>query len=212
MPAEQQRLKNCWPKICESIEKVQQPFRRRHLNRILAETFTKVNRPVLQQGETSGIMLSRMDKDDITCELFGNIDELSATLGMVRAENVSCQFKTIILRIQQELIAFCADIASGSESVSSEHIRQMESDTEQIESELPAVTQFILPGENRLSAMLHFSRTVCRRAERTLTTYCRMRKDVPCHSAYLNRLSSLLFAMARKAEIEQPRVSAFALE
>ena len=140
-----------------------------------------------------------MDKDDITCELFGTIDELSATLGLVRAEGLSASFEAIILRIQQELIAFCAGIASGSATISSEHVRQIESDTEQIESELPTITQFIISGTNRLSAALHFSRTVCRRAERTLTAYCRIRNDYPYHLAYLNRLSDLLFAMARKA-------------
>ncbi|MCL2004861.1 MAG: cob(I)yrinic acid a,c-diamide adenosyltransferase [Planctomycetaceae bacterium] len=140
-----------------------------------------------------------MDKDDITCDLFGSIDELSATLGLVRAEGPSVPFAGIILRIQQELIAFCADIASGSATISSEHVRQIESDTERFEAELPTISQFIISGDNRLSAMLHLARTVCRRAERTLTTYCRTRKNCPDHADYLNRLSDLLFAMARKA-------------
>ena len=140
-----------------------------------------------------------MSKDDITLEVCGTIDELSASLGMIRAEGLPTQYETIILRIQQELISFCADIVFDSAMILPEHVRQMESEIDLIGSELPTLTQFVIPGENRTSAMLHLSRTICRRAERSLVSLCHSKEKPPLLVAYLNRLSDLLFVMARKA-------------
>ena len=149
-------------------------------------------------GTTSLFDGTRVDKDDATIEVCGNIDELSALLGLVRAEELPGQFDPIILRIQQELIAFCTDIFFDSAKISPEHIQQIEAEIDRLESELPPLTQFVLPGKNRSSALLHLSRTVCRRAERSLVKLCRTKKKLPSLIAYLNRLSDLLFVMARK--------------
>ena len=144
-----------------------------------------------------------VDKDDQAIEICGTIDELSASLGVVRTEELSPQFETILLRIQRELIAFCTEIATNSVTITSEHVRQLESDIDRIASELPPLTQFIIPGKNRTSAMLHLSRTICRRAERCLVTLyhteiCRTENPSLHLIAYLNRLSDLLFVLARK--------------
>ena len=144
----------------------------------------------------------RGDKDDPVIDVCGNIDEFSASLGLVRAEGLPTQFKTIILRIQQELITFCAEVVSNSVAISLEHVQQIESDIDRISAELPPLTQFVISGENRLSALLHLSRTVCRRAERSTVTLCRTEQKSPYLVAYLNRLSDLLFVMARKAGSE----------
>jgi len=141
----------------------------------------------------------RVDKDAPSIDVCGNIDELSASLGILRAEGLPEQFESIILRIQQELLVFCVDIVSDSATISSEHVRQMESEIDRINAELPPLTQFIIPGENRLSALLHLSRTISRRAERSLITLYRTETKSPHLVAYLNRLSGLLFVMARKA-------------
>ena len=148
-------------------------------------------------GTTSLYGVVRVDKDDPSIEVCGNIDELSASLGIVRTERLPAQFESIILRIQQELIACCTDIVSDKTTISSEHVQRIESDIDRIESELPPLMQFIIPGENRLSALLHLSRTVCRRAERSLVTLCRTEDKPPLLVAYLNRLGDLLFVLAR---------------
>jgi cob(I)alamin adenosyltransferase len=153
-------------------------------------------------GTTSLYGGARVDKDDPSIEGCGNMDELSASLGVVRSEGLPMPFESILLRIQQELMAFCADMVSGSATISLEHIRQLESDIDRIGSELPPLTEFIIPGENRLSALLHLSRTVCRRAERSLVTLCRTESPSPHLVAYLNRLSDLLFVMAQKTSEE----------
>jgi cob(I)alamin adenosyltransferase len=154
-----------------------------------------------RKGDTGTTSLCggvRVNKDDPAIEVCGTIDELSASLGVVRTERLSPQFDPILLRIQQELIGFCAEIVANSEVIALEHVQQLESDIDRIESELPPLTQFIIPGENRTSAMLHLSRTICRRAERRLTTRCRTENSSPYLLAYLNRLSDLLFVIARK--------------
>jgi cob(I)alamin adenosyltransferase len=156
-----------------------------------------------RQGDTGTTSLYggvRVDKDDLGIEVCGVIDELSASLGMVRTEGLPGRFETIILRIQCELIAFCADIVSDTRTISPEHVQQMESEIDSIESALLPLVQFVIPGVNRLSAMLHISRTICRRAERSLITLCRTQNQSPPLVAYLNRLSDLLFVMARASE------------
>jgi len=154
-----------------------------------------------RKGDTGTTLLYggvRVEKDDPGIEVCGNIDELSASLGMVRAEGLPPQFETIIVRIQQELISFCSDIVSGSATILPEHTWKLESEIDRIESELPPLAQFIIPGDNRISATLHLSRTICRRAERRLVTLFRTRHKLPHLTVYLNRLSDLLFVMARK--------------
>ena len=144
----------------------------------------------------------RVDKDDPGIDVCGNIDELSASLGVVRAEGLPVPLETIILRIQQELITFCAEIVCDSVTISPEHVRRIESDIDHIGSGLPPFTQFAIPGDNRLSALLHVSRTVCRRAERSVVTLCRTETKSLHLIAYVNRLSDLLFVMARKVSWE----------
>ena len=139
----------------------------------------------------------RVEKDSPHIEVCGHLDELSASLGMVRAEGLPAEYEAIVLRIQQEIISFCAEIVSDSAKIQLEHIRQIETEIDRIEGELPPLTQFIISGENQISALLHLSRTICRRAERSLVTLFRVRQKSPHLVAYLNRLGDLLFVMAR---------------
>ena len=155
-----------------------------------------------RQGDTGTTSLYcgvRVDKDAPSIEVCGNIDELSASLGMIRVDGVQ-PFETLILRIQQELIAFCADIVSDSATISQGHVQRLESEIDRLELELPPLTQFVMAGESRTSAALHLSRTICRRAERSLVTFLRTQQKSPHLTAYLNRLGDLLFVMARYGE------------
>jgi len=156
-------------------------------------------------GTTSLYSGVRVEKDDPGIEVCGSIDELSASLGMVRTEGLPPQFEPLIVRIQQELISFCTDIVSGSATISPEHIWKLESEIDRMAPGLPPLSQFIIPGDNRISAMLHLSRTICRRAERRLVTLFRTRHKLPHLVVYLNRLSDLLFVMARKVSETVPQ-------
>jgi cob(I)alamin adenosyltransferase len=141
----------------------------------------------------------RADKDHPQIEVCGNIDELSASLGVVRAEGLPAELEPLVLRIQHELIVFCTEIVSDNKLISPEHIHRLEEEIDRIELELPPLKQFIIAGENRISSALHVARTICRRAERSLTALFRVKEKSPYLLCYLNRLSDLLFLMARKA-------------
>ena len=157
-----------------------------------------------RQGDTGTTLLYggvRVDKDDAVMEVCGNIDELSASLGIVRTEELPRPFDAVILRIQQELIALCTEVFFDSAKISPEHVQQIETEIDRIESELPPLKQFVISGEHRSSALLHLSRTICRRTERSLVKLCRAEKKSPHLIAYLNRLSDLLFVMARKCPV-----------
>lgn len=151
-------------------------------------------------GTTSLYGGGRVAKDDPRMEVCGTIDELSASLGLVRAEGLSEEFECIIMRIQRELISLCTEIVSDTRMISMEHVRQIEGNIDHIEPTLPPLANFIISGDHRLSSLLHFSRTVCRRAERHFVTLCRTENLSPILIAYLNRLSDLLFITARAHE------------
>ncbi len=163
-------------------------------------------------GETTLLTGPRVAKDELRIALCGDLDELSSVLGIVRAEGLTendaaAKFEELIFRIQSELLQFGAEIVCvtplrlKTSTIDHDHIRRLEQEIDEIEISLPPLTQFIIPGRNKISAYLHLARTVCRRAERSLVTLTRKEPDVSLTLlAYLNRLSDLLFVMARWSE------------
>jgi cob(I)alamin adenosyltransferase len=110
------------------------------------------------------------------------------------------QFDAAVFRIQQELIEFGTEIADPANKQRIEHcyVQKFEKEIDKWEAILPPFPQFIIPGADRASAFLHLARTVCRRAERSLVSLLQAEPDVSATLlAYLNRLSDLLFVMAR---------------
>ncbi len=159
------------------------------------------------RGETALFFGPRVAKDELRIALCGDLDELSATLGIVRAEGLSAQHERMIFRIQNELLQFGAEIVCGDPSrlrgqtLNQEHVRQLEREIDDLETALPPLHRFVIPGENKASAYLHLARTVCRRAERSLVTLARNEPNLtPVLLAYLNRLSDWLFVLARSVQ------------
>lgn len=157
------------------------------------------------QGDTSLYSGPRIAKDQARIAVCGDIDELSSILGVVRAEGVAPRHAEILLRIQHELIDFCAEVVClspvqyGTRKLGPEQIGRMESEIDSIAPFLSPLTEFVIPGDNKTSATLHWARTVCRRAERGLVSLVRREPDVSTTLlAYLNRLSDLLFVLARR--------------
>jgi cob(I)alamin adenosyltransferase len=165
------------------------------------------------QGITCLANNERVPKDDLRIEVCGSIDELSAVLGLVRTENVPAVLSGIIFRIQNELIAAGAEVAeyNTADKISAGHVQQLEADIAQIkempekkmpEEKLPEEKpfRFLIPGSTKISALLHFARTVCRRTERRLTALYRIGGEQAAENSellpYFNRLSSLLFFLA----------------
>ncbi len=154
-------------------------------------------------GETGLIGGARVPKDDLRVEAYGNVDELNATLGLTRCFIEHEDLNALMERIQRQLFDMGAELASPPErahqfaTLSEADVQALEQAIDQLEAELEPLRQFILPGGTPAAAALHLARTVCRRAERRVVTLHRHSTVRPVVIQYLNRLSDLLFVMAR---------------
>jgi cob(I)alamin adenosyltransferase len=148
---------------------------------------------------------SRVPKDDPRIEAYGTVDELNAVLGLARAQGLDPGADALVADLQNQLFlvgSALADVAPNGpfhNAVTAAHAEQLETTIDSLESELPPLVQFILPGGTPAAAQLHLARTVCRRAERLLVALSRRPdEDVPrALIVYVNRLSDLLFVLAR---------------
>src|SRR3989344_330944 len=145
-------------------------------------------------GETSIITGERMAKSAVRIEAIGSVDELNAFIGLCRSENAHKDLDEIFEKVQHKLFVVGADLAHKSEKLE----RSVEIETKYNDN-LDLLKNFILPHGNKLSAYLHASRTICRRAERRIVALSKIEKLNPELIRYLNRLSSLLFVLARTA-------------
>ncbi|WP_373045817.1 cob(I)yrinic acid a,c-diamide adenosyltransferase [Vulgatibacter sp.] len=172
------------------------------------------------KGETGLFGGGRVRKDDLRVEAYGEVDELNACLGAAESAITDAQVKAWIRRIQDELFVLGAELATPDAEamrkmfvpVDQGEIAAMETIIDEIDAEVEPLKNFILPGGHPGAAHLHLARTVCRRAERRLVTFAghtQVREQV---IVYLNRLSDLLFMLARlvnhRAGIEEPKWSA----
>ncbi len=157
------------------------------------------------RGETGLFDGTRVPKSDARVDAYGDVDELNAVLGMVRAAGVDAEIDGVIVRLQRDLFAVGARLADPNAriaervtkaSVSSDEVTRLENWIDRFEEELPALRRFILPGGSSPGAALHFARTVCRRAERRIVGLGAAAVD-PVLITYMNRLSDLLFVLAR---------------
>ncbi|MBI4810211.1 MAG: cob(I)yrinic acid a,c-diamide adenosyltransferase [Ignavibacteriales bacterium] len=154
------------------------------------------------KGETSLLGGRRVPKDSLRIEAYGTVDELNTVLGICRSINIVKKIDTIIEDIQNDLFQFGTELASPTEYKSnsaflSSSISRLEKSIDEIEPKLEPLKNFILPGGNKTASMLHFARTVCRRTERFVV---RLSHEETVHKnsiVYLNRLSDLLFILAR---------------
>ena len=154
-------------------------------------------------GDTGLFGGPRVSKDDDRIEAYGTVDELNAALGLVRAAGTTAEIDAEIARIQNDLFDVGAELATpdpaahGVQSVSPEMTRRLESAIDRLEDTLPPLRAFILPGGCPAAAHLHMARCVCRRAERRVVTLAGQASVSGQLIIYLNRLSDLLFVMAR---------------
>ena len=148
----------------------------------------------------------RVSKDAESVEAFGTVDELNSLLGVARAVGLVPEIDALLARVQDDLFCLGAELASsaGHESrlvsrrIGEADIQALEAAMDRTEPELPELRNFVLPGGTLAAATLHQARTVCRRAERRTLTASRSRPLAPSILIYLNRLSDLLFVLARR--------------
>jgi cob(I)alamin adenosyltransferase len=155
-------------------------------------------------GETSLGDGSRVSKLDARITAFGTVDELNAVVGQVLAGDCPDEIRSVLLRVQNELFDLGADLSVPMEHearlrVTQDQIVQLEADCDRFNADLPELKSFVLPGGSLAAARLHLARTVCRRAEREALVAAGAETVNPHALAYLNRLSDLLFILARAA-------------
>ncbi len=180
---------------------------------------TKVYTRTGDGGTTRLVGGQEVRKDHPRIEAYGTIDELNAILGVVRAflEELpaapGARLDAILRDIQDDLFNVGTELATppdarweGMYQVSSDEIDRLEATIDALNEPLPPLTEFVLPGGGKVGALLHQSRTVCRRAERLSLPLLPDQPDLASGGLrYLNRLSDLLFVMARAAAAARPR-------
>jgi cob(I)alamin adenosyltransferase len=157
-------------------------------------------------GETSLFDNTRVSKADARVDAYGEVDELNACLGAARAAGLDAEISGMLEEIQKELFAIGARLADPSHRIAARvtkadiveaQVGRLEATIDHLETDLPPLRRFILPGGGAAGSLLHLARTVCRRAERRIVA---LPSPVdPLVVIYLNRLSDLLFVMARAA-------------
>jgi cob(I)alamin adenosyltransferase len=161
-------------------------------------------------GHTGLFGGQRVEKDALRVEAYGTVDELNATLGLALAAAPHPELGDLLTRLQSRLFDLGSDLACPrpaqeagdileGKRINDNDITGLERDIDAVSEALPPMRHFILPGGTELSARLHHARTVCRRAERLCFRLSRNEYVGDHVTVFLNRLSDLLFAMARRA-------------
>ena len=157
-------------------------------------------------GETDLFGGPRVRKDELRVEAYGAVDELNAALGAALAATLHPDLRELGVEVQARLFDLGAQLAtpdarhrekSGMPVVGGAEVEVLEGAVDRLEEELPPLQRFILPGGSQPAAAFHVARTVCRRAERRCVALAREAHIEEGVLAYLNRLSDLLFVMAR---------------
>jgi cob(I)alamin adenosyltransferase len=161
------------------------------------------------KGDTGLFGGGRVGKDHPRVEAYGDIDELNAVLGMARAVEMMPRIDEVLVPVQRDLFGIGALLATpdlermheqlSKARIDADRIAQLERAIDDGERELEPLKAFILPGGTPKASALHVARTVCRRAERSVVTLGRDAPVPELFLAYLNRLSDLLFTLARLA-------------
>ena len=167
----------------------------------MARIYTKTG----DDGTTGLVGGQRVSKDSALIEASGSLDELNALLGLVRTRNLPDGVSRVLETIQNDLFIIGTQISTPEvsgvsvASIGDAEVGKLEHEIDALESLLPPLRQFILPGGSREAAELHLARTVARRAERRCVALSRSSSVEPRILRYLNRLSDLFFLLARYA-------------
>ena len=141
---------------------------------------------------------SRTGKDSLRIDAIGEVDELNSSLGVLLCEDLPEAIRQSLLDVQNDLFDLGGELCMpGYEIIKAQQVSRLEAEAEGFNADLPMLKEFILPGGTRAAALAHLSRTICRRAERSMV---RLHAAEPLSEAarrYINRLSDLLFILGR---------------
>jgi cob(I)alamin adenosyltransferase len=141
---------------------------------------------------------TRVAKDSLRIIAMGDVDELNSVIGLLLCEPIAERVAEVLIRIQHDLFDMGGEICMpGYAMIKAERVSALESQLDEWNETLTPLKEFILPGGSRAASYCHLARTVCRRAERTMTTLNNQEKITEISLQYINRLSDLLFVLCR---------------
>jgi cob(I)alamin adenosyltransferase len=163
--------------------------------------FTKTG----DKGETSLFGGNRIGKDSLRVEAYGEIDELNSSIGLALNSIQNTEISALLKNIQEELFGIGAGLATPpvkpveheKSKIEGENVKTLEEAIDRYDKDLQPLQRFILPGGTEGAARLHLARSICRRAERRVVALLRDEEVNPLILKYMNRLSDLLFVLAR---------------
>ncbi len=158
------------------------------------------------KGKTSLYDGNRVDKDDIRVESYGTLDELNSYIGLC-TNYAKDEDKEVLRNIQIKLFAVSAELATKEEGkyktpINEDDIKNLEKIIDSYIEKIDKMDAFIVPGTSLISANLHIARTICRKAERRICSLNKVESINPLLLKYVNRLSDVIYAIARYNESE----------
>lgn len=162
----------------------------------MANRLTKIYTRTGDDGSTGMADGSRVNKDDLLVHAIGDVDELNSQLALV-ACHAAGDLVAVIRLIQNELFNVGAELAMGQAMIGRQHVDALEQSLDGLNQPLTPLKEFILPGGGLAASHCHVARAICRRAERTLVRLNKKKALNEYLLAYINRLSDLLFVLAR---------------
>jgi cob(I)alamin adenosyltransferase len=164
----------------------------------MGNRLTKIYTRTGDAGTTGLADGSRVAKDAPRIEAIGAVDELNSVIGLLLCEEMPAEMRACLDGVQHDLFDLGGELSVPGHAIMSEaHSKRLEESLDAFNAKLPALKDFILPGGSRAASLAHVARTVCRRAERTLVALNRTDPVAPPLLQYVNRLSDLLFVLAR---------------
>ncbi len=172
------------------------------INQICRILLVKIYTKTGDDGTTGLQGGKRVQKSDLRIVAYGTVDEINSHLGVILAHELDSDVAKLLMQIQNELFVVGSDLSNPDLSntktrITQQMVENLEKNIDRFEAELKPLSNFILPGGHKTAANLHVARTITRRAETRLVALSEREQLNPNCQKYLNRLSDLLFVMAR---------------
>lgn len=163
----------------------------------MANRLTKIYTRTGDAGDTGKADGTRVGKDDALIHAQGDIDELNSFIGLLAAKVEDSELDELINHVQHDLFNMGAELSISQQYITSSDVTYLEQRLDYYNANLPPLKEFILPGGGEDASLCHVARAVCRRTERSLVAASRQNAINDTMLAYVNRLSDLLFVLAR---------------
>jgi cob(I)alamin adenosyltransferase len=164
----------------------------------LANRLSKIYTRTGDAGTTGLGDGTRVAKDSVRIAAIGDVDELNSMIGVLQTEPLGANIHEVLMAIQHDLFDLGGELCMpGHTMMKAERVAALETQLDAWNDTLPPLKEFILPGGSRAAAYCHLARTVCRRAERSITALNKQEKITKISLQYINRLSDLLFVLCR---------------